>query len=310
MAKLTGEKRRHFRNYLELRLRRSQGNAFQALTAQLMARIHGDNFVPQCPWGNRGDLSCDGYLKSPATIFACYGPENGGSSRQPSDIVSKAASDYSGAVAKWPAMEEWTFVSNYMGLIPAPVTNALESLSAGGKVVVKYFGWNRFEQHLLEMDAEVVEDLIGEIPVTEDYIRLHPAEVRHVVNSVASAFSLKYLADTTRPVPARKLEINNIPDCHAAAIRNGLLGRDVVESCVLEDADVSLATRLFAAFSDKYNELRVQGFDPGEIVDKLMDFALAGRPGTTAEWTASMAVIAYLFEKCSIFEDDVPGVEP
>lgn len=308
MATLSGEKRRHFRHYLELRLRRSHGNAFQALTAELMARIHGDNFVPQCPWGNKGDLSCDGYLKSPPTVFACYGPENGGSSRHPSDIVAKATSDYSGAVAKWPAMKVWTFVSNYMGVVPAPVTSALEALSADGKVVVKYFGWNRFEHHLLEMEAEVVEDLIGEIPVTADYIRLQPAAVRQVVNSVATAFSLKYLADTTRPVPARKLEINKIPPCHAAAIKNGLLGRDVVESCVLEDADASLATRLFAAFNDKYNELRAQAFDPGDIVDKLMDFSLAGRMGTTPETTAAMAVIAYLFEKCSIFEDEIPGV--
>jgi hypothetical protein len=307
MATLTGEKRRHFRHYLELRLRRSHGNAFQALTASLMARIHGDNFIPQCPWGNKGDLSCDGYLRSPPTVFACYGPENGGSSRQPSDLVSKATSDYSGAVAKWPAMKEWTFVSNYMGVIPAPVTRALEELSTDGKVVVSYFGWNRFEHHLLEMDAEIIEDLIGEIPVTEDYIRLQPAAVREVVNSVAAAFSLKYLGETTRPVPAHKLEMNKIPACHAAAIRNGLLGRDVVESCVLEDADASLATRLFVAFNDKYKELRAQGFDPGQIVDKLSDFALAGRSGSTVEMTASWAVIAYLFEKCSIFEDKVSG---
>ncbi|MGY4510238.1 ABC-three component system protein [Bradyrhizobium sp. USDA 3650] len=257
------------------------------------------------PVGNKGDLSCDGYLKSPPTVFACYGPENGGSSRQPSDIVSKATSDYSGAVDKWPAIKEWTFVSNYMGVVPAPVTSALEDLSADGKVVVRYFGWNRFEHHLLEMDAEVVEDLIGEIPVTEDYIRLQPAAVRQVVNSVAAAFSLKYLGEMTKPVPVSKLEINEIPACHAAAIKNGLLARDVVESCVLEDADASLATRLSVAFKDKYKELRAQGFDPGQIVDKLADFALAGRLGSTEEMTASWAVIAYLFEKCSIFEDKV-----
>ena len=307
MATLSGEKRRHFRNYLELRLRRSQGHAFQDLTAALMGRIHGDNFVPQCPWGDKGDLSCDGYLKAPPTIFACYGPENGGSSRRPSDLVSKAKSDYSGALAKWPAMKEWTFVSNYMGVVPAPVTNALEELSADGEVVVKYFGWQRFEHHLLEMDEEVVQDLIGEIPMTGDYIHLQPAAVRQVVNSVAAAFSLKYLGETTAPVPAHKLEINRIPACHAAAIKNGLLGRDVVESCVLEDADASLAGRLYVAFNEKYKELRAEGFDAGQIVDKLYDFALAGRLEFTAQLAAAWAVIAYLFEKCSIFEDKVSG---
>src|SRR5260221_10116938 len=307
MATLSGEKRRHFRNYLELRLRRSQGQAFQDLTAALMARIHGDNFVPQCPWGDKGDLSCDGYLKAPRTIFACYGPENGGASRRPSDIVSKAKDDYSGAVAKWSALKEWTFVSNYMGVVPAPVTHALEELSAGGTVIVKYFGWQRFEHHLLEMDEEVVQDLIGEIPITEDFMRLQPVVVQEVVNSVAAAFSLKYLGETTAPVPARKLEINKIPDCPAAAIKHGFLGRDVVQSCVLQNVDASLATRLYVAFHDKYKELRAGGFDAGQIVDKLYDFALAGHPESTAQQTAAWAVIAYLFEKCSIFEDKLAG---
>jgi hypothetical protein len=31
-------------------------------------------------------------------------------------------SDYLGALAKWSAMKEWTFVSNYMGVVPAPAT--------------------------------------------------------------------------------------------------------------------------------------------------------------------------------------------
>src|SRR5258708_15808481 len=122
MATLSGEKRRHFRNYLELRLRRSQGQAFQDLTAALMARIHGDNFVPQCPWGDKGDLSCDGYLKAPRTIFACYGPENAGASRRPSDIVSKAKDDYSGALAKWPPLKHSTFASTYIAARPPPST--------------------------------------------------------------------------------------------------------------------------------------------------------------------------------------------
>jgi len=221
--------------------------------------------------------------------------------------VSKAKSDYLGAVEKWPALKEWTFVSNYMGVVPAPVTHALEGLSADGAVVVKYFGWQRFEHHLLEMDEEVVQDLIGEIPMTEDYIHLQPAVVQEVVNSVAAAFSLKYLGETTAPVPSRKLEINKIPECHAAAIKNGLLGRDVVQSCVLQNVDASLATRLYVAFHEKYKELRAEGFDAGQMVDKLYDFALAGRLESTAQMTAAWAVIAYLFEKCSIFEDKVPG---
>jgi hypothetical protein len=104
-------------------------------------------------------------------------------------------------------------------------------------------------------------------------------------------------------VPFDKLEINRIPACHAGQIRIGLLGRDVVKACVSENFDPSLDARLSDTFRGKYIELRAQGFGPGDIVDKLYDFTLAGRGETTEQQAAAWAVIAYLFEKCSIFED-------
>lgn len=302
MAKLSGEKRRHFRNYLELRLRRAKGSAFQDLAADVLARVHGDNFVPQCPWGAKGDLSCDGYLKDPETVFACYGPENGGDVSRAPDVVAKAKLDFEGAVAKWPSMKAWTFVSNILGVFPAPVTQALQELSLKTGVTVYYFGWQKFEHHLLDMEEEVVQDLVGDIHVPLDFIHLHPEAVKEAISAIATNFSLKYLADVTVPVPADKLALNRIPDCHARHIKNGLLGRDVVASCLQNHPDPSYEGQVSDAFRAKYIELKLQGFEPGDIVDKLYDFALAGHTGATRS-TAAWAVIAYLFERCTIFED-------
>jgi len=302
MTQLTGEKRRHFRSYLELRLRRLYGTGFQDFVGDVLVRIHGDNFVRQCPWGDKGDLSCDGYLRRPPTIFACYGAQNG-SIRRVANLESKVISDFEGAAAKWPDMQEWIFVSNISDAIPAPLTAALESLAARKRVKVGYFGFDRFERDLLALGEDEIIDLVGPMPVNQDYMRLQPEAVREAVNAVAAQFSLNYLTEETLPVPANKLGINKIPAVHAEAIKRGLLGRRIIEACVLDNADPSLETRLSDAFRTKYSALALQGLQPGEIVDALYDFATAGLTETTEQMTAAWAVIAYLFEKCTIFED-------
>jgi hypothetical protein len=104
-------------------------------------------------------------------------------------------------------------------------------------------------------------------------------------------------------VPHDKLELNRIPACHAQQIKMGLLGRDVVKACVSDNINPSLDACLSDTFRSKYLDLRAQDFGPGDIVDKLYDFALAGQRETTEQQAAAWAVIAYLFEKCSIFED-------
>ena len=83
---------------------------------------------------------------------------------------------------------------------------------------------------------------------------------------------------------------------------DGLLGRDVVASCLQNHPDPSYEGQVSDAFRAKYIELKLQGFEPGDIVDKLYDIALAGHTGATRS-TAAWAVIAYLFERCTIFED-------
>jgi hypothetical protein len=304
LTQLSGEKRRHFRHYLELRLRRAEGKQLQNLIGKLFGRIHGDNFVPQCPWGDKGDLTCDGYLRSPKTIYACYGRENGTGGRRPTDIVRKVRSDYKGAAAKWPGLAVWVFVSNIVDGVPAPVTALLEKLNGADGIEVGYFGYDSFERHLLGMDAEIVEDLIGEIPVRDDYINLQPPAVLEAVDRIVHAFSLEYLTDPTIVVPENKLQLNQIPPCHAQRIREGSLARTTVAACVAQNTNPLLDANLSDAFRARYQELRAQRLPPDEIMDRLYEFALAGHDGRKAERQATAwALLAYLFDKCSIFED-------
>jgi hypothetical protein len=272
--------------------------------ASILGTIHGDNFVPQCPWGDKGDLSCDGYLRDPQTVFACYGRENGEGDRRPGGIVGKVRSDFLGALAKWPGLKEWVFVSNIVDGMPAVVTQALEALQAEHGVRFGYFGLDGMKRRLLEMDEEVIEDLVDPIHTRGDFIHLQPVVVQEVIGNVAAEFNLSYLDVDPKPVPPHKLALNQIPGCHAAQIRSGRLGRETVAACVEGSADPVLGTRLSEAFRARYAELRFQDLSPGDIMDCLFDFALAGQEApTTAHRAAAWAVLSYLFDMCDIFED-------
>jgi hypothetical protein len=305
LATLSGEKRDRFSDYLELRLRRAKGERLQELVASLLGHIYDDNFVPQCPWGDKGDLSCDGYLIDPPTIFACYGPENGGANKKPTDIVSKVKSDLEGALAKWPRMRRWVFVSNLVGgPVPGPVTAALEEARIRTGVDVRYFGYDRFERELLKLDGDTIEHLIGRIHTDEDFIHLQPMEVRKVISEVSRVFSLSYLEEVPKVVPERKLELNELNGCHASMLKRGLIGRGTVDEILKNDPEPLFASRVSMEFKNHYKCLRLEGFAPAEILDGLYDLAMRGQPSkSTTDSAAAWAVLAYLFEACSIFED-------
>jgi hypothetical protein len=258
MAKLSTEKLRALRDTLELKLRRRRGNAFQDFFSEFMLTVHGDEFVPAIASGRAGDLKCDGRLNVPLTIFACYGPTGGGAYLDASvaTAAAKVASDYKGAVKEWPKMKQWTFVSNFVEGVPPQITSALDAVKA--KIPVGYFGRETFEKHLRDMDESAVELLLGPITTIKDYANLHPKVVREVVDRIAAEFKTDYAEGIPRPVPPGKIELNQIPPCHAAEMKRSFAGLAQIQKWVLDSADPTLEGRLSAAFRAKYLELRLQ----------------------------------------------------
>src|ERR1700749_2093150 len=107
--------KRAFRNALELKLRRCRGDMLQNFLAAVATKVWEDNFIPATAHYTQGDLKCDGLLKDPRTIFACYGPTNGGDGQSDgatAQVVAKVNEDFLGALKKWPDIEQWIFVNS------------------------------------------------------------------------------------------------------------------------------------------------------------------------------------------------------
>lgn len=69
----TPTQRYYWRIALELKLRKSNSDAFQDFFSTVMGLLHGDDFVRVRPYGVLGDKGCDGYLQSNGQLFQCYG---------------------------------------------------------------------------------------------------------------------------------------------------------------------------------------------------------------------------------------------
>ncbi|MEA2795796.1 MAG: hypothetical protein QOI87_3176 [Bradyrhizobium sp.] len=73
-ATMTPNRRRAFRNALELKLRRSRGDMLQLFLAAVMAKVWKDNFIPASAHYSQGDLKCDGLLQDPLTVGLLSSP--------------------------------------------------------------------------------------------------------------------------------------------------------------------------------------------------------------------------------------------
>jgi energy-coupling factor transporter ATP-binding protein EcfA2 len=131
----------------ELRYLKSRGTAFQDLFSEIMERTFPGDFQRIRPHGRAGDLKCDGYLKSQRCVFQVYGPED----IRPLDrMLRKIRADYAGALHHWAGrIDEWIFVHNQRGGLPAQVVQLLDDLRQQANApTIKTWGYEELRRLL------------------------------------------------------------------------------------------------------------------------------------------------------------------
>lgn len=300
--------RQAYYDALELKLRRCRGDALQKFLADVAARAHGDNFLPATSFYSKGDLKCDGALKEPLTIFACYGPTNGGQGAS-SDTIATAAkkvqSDFDGALAHWPAMKAWAFVTNFVEGIPPQITQVILKLGVDhAAIAITQMGTEQFRKVIFALDKSDVEDLLGAVSTAADFRAMQVPEVQALLSAMTEQLSaMDANDDDPVVVPADKLHFNNLPRVYQTKLLQGFQNANVVAKYLNNHFDPTLDGKIAALFKAKYLECKAQGLTPAEIMDALFDFAAHGHAITTARDVAIWCVLAHLFEKCTIFED-------
>lgn len=277
-----------------------QGKAYEDLFSKIMGHAYPGDFQAVRPYGNRGDLKCDGYRVSDKTVFQCYGP----STLSLSKMLAKIEEDFNGAVEHWGArMERWCFVHNEDGGLPGDATQKLVDLgTANPSVELGQIGYPELFDVVMGLSVMQLEDLFGSVPSQRTMAQLDYEALRPVV-----ALIHKLEPDDTPPLSApspSKLRANDLSNDAAELLRQGRRREPLVERFFNDWPAPDFGEEIAQGFRERYQALKVDGLSPDRIFTELQTFA-GGMDGAPSHQAAVLAVMSYFFERCDIFEDHV-----
>lgn len=301
---MSPEQRYWWRVALELKLRKSSGDAFQDFFSSMMAAKHGSAFVRVRAFGALGDKGCDGYLQPVGQVFQCYGALSSQDGKV-AYLINKMGADFSLALKSIPEiMKEWHMVHNFVDGLPIHAVQTLEALkSANAAHKFGFIGIEGFEERIFELDTKKIEDLLGVVATSLDSQNLQPEELRTLVAAVAAAADdVAFDVSAIKPVPPDKLVFNKLPNHWHSLIAGGWQNAHLVKTYFDRHHDPLTGERIAQAFRVRYEYLKSQNLSPGMIMTSLYEMVAGVGIITPARQVAAQALLAYLFEACDIFE--------
>ncbi len=277
---------------------KKKGTAFQDWFVDLVGHAYGSDFESVRPYGNQGDWKCDGRRLSTGTIYQCYAPE----SARDRVMIEKIDTDLEGAVAKWPHfIKKWVFVHNdSRGLPPTVVDHLDQKRTQYPNLEIEI--WS--EPDLLELFRMIRPDakqlMFGDAPTPKTVELITLSDLEPVI-SVLKQQDPDPGDDLPPPPSEQKLEKNSLSE---EAYQLLLLGRrkaGLVEKYFATNMRVELGEKIAEALRRKYAELQSFELSGDAIFFHLQEYS--GFAGGPREQVAAMAVMAYFFDRCDIFED-------
>jgi hypothetical protein len=291
---------------LELKLRKSSGDAFQDFFCTVMSRVHRDDFVRVRPFGKLGDKGCDGYVQPLGQVFQCYGALDGGSDGKVAYLIKKMGEDYAKALAGIAAiMKEWHMVHNFVDGLPVEAVTKLEELrNADQKRKFGFVAMEGLAERIFALEVAAIEELLGPAATAQDAQNLQPTELRDLVKAVAKAAEdVRASADPIKPVPVEKLKFNSLPGHWHSLISGGWQNAHLVSSYLNRHPSPLMGEKIAQLFRDQYRYLKSQNLAQSAIMSELYSMVTGVGHVTAQRQVASQALLAYLFESCDIFED-------
>ena len=300
MDKLT---RAFYEKSLENEFRKKRGKDFQDFFNSMMEFRYPGDFIRTRPWGKQGDQKNDGYLPSKRTLFAVYAPNE----IEASVTVRKITSDLEGALPHWKAhFDRWSFVHNSMDGLPPDVTKLL--LKMGGEypeIKITPFSYVEFRGELFQLPDSDIAVLLGNAPNAQTFANLSYENLSRVLSAIALG---PVGSDAEiRPVPRDKIRANQLSASIEILLKAGMSKADLVGKLLKDWPEPEYGDSLARAFSAKYQSLK-KAHHPAELIfTELQEFAGGNvRKGPDHE-AAVLAVLAFLFEQCEIYERPPDG---
>lgn len=272
-----------------------KGNEFQDWFATIMEKRFPGDFIRVRPWGNEGDRKNDGYVRSKRWLFQVYAPNQ----MSAAAALVKIDEDYNGALPHWEEFfDTWIFMHNSKQGLGPEVTAKLLELDAAGPPAVLPWGFEELRRIVFELAPAELASLFGPALQRRDMVNLELDSLSPVLDQVAAMEPSS--EPDLRPPPADKIDRNMLSQDVAILLKAGMSRVDLVRKYFkLQPAK---RDEIAESFRRRYDKVRRDGLSADEIFADLQRHAAGDGVPSPARQGAVLAVLAFLFEECDIFE--------
>ena len=166
---------------------------------------------------------------------------------------------------------------------------------------IKLEPWGLEELRVIfrRLSVEDVESWFGPTPTEETKAHLGFKDLQVVLERIEDQSVPS--DQPVKDVPKGKIEANALSENVAALLKAGMAKAPLVQAFFDQWHDATLGERIATSFRSKYELLR-EDHPPNIIFSELWEWAGGKERGTAEHEMAVLAVLAYFFERCDIFE--------
>ena len=200
-------------------------------------------------------------------------------------------------------------VHNLVDGLPIEAVEKLEELEVNNPgLVFGLVGLEGLEACIGALTRDQRVELLGPAATNLDFQDLQVEEIKVLIDAVVekTAEALPVLVDLA-PVSTSKLEANDLPTHWQSLISAGWQNAHVVATYLDEHQDTLRGETIGKLFADRYRYLKSQHLTPEIIMDGLYEYLTGIGTVRPARQVAAQAILAYLFERCNIFENLTVG---
>jgi uncharacterized membrane protein len=279
-----------------------KGDGFQGLFEKLMLKAHPNDFMACRPWGKVGDRKNDGYLPSARILFQSYAPNE----LNAAEAIRKINEDFEGAQKHWKKyFDEWTFVHNAPdGRLGPHVIEVLTMLGQGNpQIKIGHCGYEEMLAKFRQLSLQDLESWFGPSLTMEANVNLGYSDLIAVLTHIG--ITPVPTTSEVKDVSRGKIEANLLSQAVADFLKIGMQKSALVAQFFNNWKSPTYGEQIAQAFKSEYLALRdeVPQLHSDEIFGRLEAWAGGMANTTPTHKAAVLAVMAYLFDKCEIFED-------
>lgn len=299
--------RQFYELLFELFFYKERGNGFEDFFSKVMKLKYKYTFTEVKTWGNIGDLKCDGYISEEEILFQVYAPNEITGTK----LLKKTQEDYQKAIVHWDGcIKHWILVQNSKDGVRGIEANTLQAFEKYKRehenpIKISIWGIDEIKEIVFSLSIEDLYSLFGTVPTASDLQNLQIKHIQPFLMPFRVMYNYETKSQDLKEVSQNKITVNNLSDYIQDLLKMGMRKAHLIELIIEQGQDVDAIQNFSESFREKYISLTQVNDSSDKIFFELRDFAGIKHVQNPIDELAILTLLAYLFENCTIFENEI-----